>query len=1097
MKELYRMEKDKLIATFLKTGDLFELSHNGVMINQLTGNSLDGSLNQIYLRVFENHDIKIIPLVGSNSDSYFEMDEDQLVWQGEFEGISYEVIFKLGELNTWFWKVLLTGKGQIVDLVYGQDIGNALKGAIQSNEAYISQYIDHHVKQVEGEIIVSSRQNQPQNGKFPVIEQGSLSKLKSFSTDGYQFFGKKYKNTNFPEALKQKELSNEVYQYEFSYIALQTEQYNLSEEKMECIFYGVFTDNVEQAVTDSIYSGKEMDRIYNNLDFIHMKATKKNTKMIGLPIIGEELTELEIHTLYPNRLEEEVVGDKLYSFFTNDYSHVVLKSKEIEMERAHGHLMLSGKGLTVDDPTLATTVYMYGIFNSQIVLGNTSMHKLISNSRNSLNVMKKSGQRIYILEDNKWRILTMPSMFVMGLNSATWYYKLKNDVIEVETYTSLEGREIITNVRSKNKRAYTWAISNEIIMGPSEELASFELTQSGNLLEIRPREGLIKSKYPELVYYYNLSHAFELTDETLFGCHKQKNQLSVFKISEEASFSISTQGSLSNEKFHLNFTTIENEKIEYLKFINDLLNDFSLSHPSIEVTNINVISRWYTHNMLVHYLSPHGLEQYGGAAWGTRDVSQGPTEFFLATGRSEIVASIIRKTYSNQFQDDGNWPQWFMFDNYEEQKASESHGDIIIWPLKIVSDYLEKTNNYSILNEKIPYTNRNDFSKTNEGYTLLNHIEKQISYIKNNFLHDTYLSSYGDGDWDDTLQPQNSDLKEYMVSTWTVALTYQILKKFSNLLMSTNSNFSIEIEEIVNGIYKDYKKYVLSEETIPGYIYLENPEEPQLMIHPKDELTGIQYRLLPMTRSMIAELLTPTQVEHHLKIIQENLYFPDGVHLMNRPARYTGGVSINFKRAEQAANFGREIGLQYVHAHIRFIEAMAKVGKKEETWKGLGTINPIGIQKRVKNAEIRQANTYFSSSDGNFSTRYEAQERFSELQKGNETVKGGWRLYSSGPGIYLNQLITNVLGIRETYMNIIFDPVLPVELDGLIMDYKLYGYPVKITFCLNSEKKGVFLNGEKLSTERERNPYRVGGVVVKRDELIDKLQKENHLEIYQ
>lgn len=82
-------------------------------------------------------------------------------------------------------------------------------------------------------------------------------------------------------------------------------------------------------------------------------------------------------------------------------------------------------------------------------------------------------------------------------------------------------------------------------------------------------------------------------------------------------------------------------------------------------------------------------------------------------------------------------------------------------------------------------------------------------------------------------------------------------------------------------------------------------------------------------------------------------------------------------------------------------------------------------------------------------------------------------------------------------MNIIFDPVLPVELDGLIMDYKLYGYPVKITFCLNSEKKGVFLNGEKLSTERERNPYRVGGVVVKRDELIDKLQKENHLEIYQ
>ena len=30
---------------------------------------------------------------------------------------------------------------------------------------------------------------------------------------------------------------------------------------------------------------------------------------------------------------------------------------------------------------------------------------------------------------------------------------------------------------------------------------------------------------------------------------------------------------------------------------------------------MNQLTRWYTHNMLVHYLSPHGLEQYGGAAW--------------------------------------------------------------------------------------------------------------------------------------------------------------------------------------------------------------------------------------------------------------------------------------------------------------------------------------------------------------------------------------------------------------------------------------------------------------------------------------------------
>ena len=159
---------------------------------------------------------------------------------------------------------------------------------------------------------------------------------------------------------------------------------------------------------------------------------------------------------------------------------------------------------------------------------------------------------------------------------------------------------------------------------------------------------------------------------------------------------------------------------------------------------------------------------------------------------------------------------------------------------------------------------------------------------------------------------------------------------------------------------------------------------------------------------------------------------------MNRPAAYHGGVSTNFKRAEQAANFGREIGLQYVHAHIRFTEAMAKLGQKEETWHALGVINPIQLQERVPNAELRQANVYFSSSDGDFKTRLEAQENFGKLRDGSVGVKGGWRVYSSGPGIYLNQLISNVLGIREMADDLFLDPVLPTELSDLTMTYRVF-----------------------------------------------------------
>ena len=101
--------------------------------------------------------------------------------------------------------------------------------------------------------------------------------------------------------------------------------------------------------------------------------------------------------------------------------------------------------------------------------------------------------------------------------------------------------------------------------------------------------------------------------------------------------------------------------------------------------------------MLVHYLSPHGLEQYGGAAWGLRDVSQGPVEYFFAVNKPEVVKEIIQIIFSNQFDDDGNWPQWFMFDRYETLKANESHGDVIVWPLKVVADYLTYTGDFEIL----------------------------------------------------------------------------------------------------------------------------------------------------------------------------------------------------------------------------------------------------------------------------------------------------------------------------------------------------------------------------------------------------------------
>jgi cellobiose phosphorylase len=228
-----------------------------------------------------------------------------------------------------------------------------------------------------------------------------------------------------------------------------------------------------------------------------------------------------------------------------------------------------------------------------------------------------------------------------------------------------------------------------------------------------------------------------------------------------------------------------------------------------------------------------------------------------------------------------------------------------------------------------------------------------------------------------------------------------------------------------------------------------------------------------------------------LRLIRDHLYFPDGVRLMDTTCPYHGGVNVYFQRAETAANFGREIGLQYVHAHIRFVEAMAKIGESAETWNGLLKINPLIRGAFIKNARPCQANCYFSSSDACFDNRYDAMHDFYKLRTGDVAVKTGCRVYSSGPGIYLNQLISSVLGIRPRKNTLVIDPVLPKNLDGLQCDYAINGMAVSIVYHITSDAVGdteggvtrVSVNGKDIAFTRQTNPYRTGGAVIPAGEL--------------
>jgi cellobiose phosphorylase len=178
-------------------------------------------------------------------------------------------------------------------------------------------------------------------------------------------------------------------------------------------------------------------------------------------------------------------------------------------------------------------------------------------------------------------------------------------------------------------------------------------------------------------------------------------------------------------------------------------------------------------------------------------------------------------------------------------------------------------------------------------------------------------------------------------------------------------------------------------------------------------------------------LFTPAQAAHHLRLIREHLLFPDGARLIDRPVAYQGGPQTIFRRAESSSFFGREIGLMYVHAHLRYAEAMAVLGEAEAVWEALLLANPVTVTERLAQAVPRQRNTYFSSSDAAFPDRYAASQEWSRVKKGTVAVDGGWRVYSSGPGIYANLLIRRLLGRDRRWGERFTRPLLPVRAQDL------------------------------------------------------------------
>jgi CRISPR-associated protein Csx3 len=371
-------------------------------------------------------------------------------------------------------------------------------------------------------------------------------------------------------------------------------------------------------------------------------------------------------------------------------------------------------------------------------------------------------------------------------------------------------------------------------------------------------------------------------------------------------------------------------------------------------------------------------------------------------------------------------------------------------------------------------------------------------------LPGTHLVAYGHGDWNDSLQPADPAMAETLTSSWTVTLHHEALRAVADGLDGAGADPDLAgaLRDEAMAVAADLQRHLVVDGELAGYAQLDvpdrsvtavetpadvtepaagGPEVTRLLVHPRDDETGLRHGSLQMIHALGADLLSPDQAERHVALVREHLMGADGVRLFDTPPAYRGGRMRHFQRAETATFVGREIGLMYVHAHLRWCEALARWGDADGLWQGLQQVLAPATPSVVPGARLRQSNTYASSSDAAVRDRVDFAERYAQVLTGEVGFEAGWRIYSSGPGVLVRIVSQSLLGVRRRGAFVEIDPVLPAHLDGLTATVPLDGRLLRLRYHVGPRGCGterVVVAGQDVSGERLANPYRTGGLRV-------------------
>lgn len=1057
----------------------------------------EAGLTGLYLRP-RGSDAPALPLIGPASEGTTSLARDAIVRVGHRGSLEWCVEFSFGpDGHDWRWQVGLhnaSDKALACDLVATQDFALAPYGAVRTNEYYVSQYLDVSVlNDPEFGNAVAVRQNMP-GDRQPWAVLGSLGRGTEWATDALQL---RALHDGRP-VVDVSRLPSWRLQHEHTLAALASDTLDIGPG--DTVFAGFFGALVEDH-PDATGPG-DADRVRRlraaSRERARYEASWSSANATGMsddhdPGTCQKASALSIFgsALAPSSPLSDAISERwfpgnrdlvefapdgsVWAFRTGD-EHVTAREKDLSILRPHGQILRTGDGITPQPGTLSSTVWMRGVFASQVTAGHASRGGLVSGDRTYLGLQDAHGMRAFVRRAGTWELLDVPTAWTLELDRARWLYDLDGSEVEVTTRARTDAHVLEFSLRTAGDIDRI-LLATQLALGADDGQVADRVTLEGNGSVVTASGG---GRVLRLDFGH---HDVEYGgDEMLFADGESRDLpwlCCALDAPGETTFSLTAEVAMADTG---------PEPIRQPGLWSELRTELGLASSAGDenVTTLDAILPWFAHDALIHYLSPRGLEQYTGGAWGTRDVCQGPVGLLTAHAHDDALRDVLLRVFRDQ-NVRGDWPQAFDYLPPDGEIGQwDAHGDVVYWPLLALGDYLLATGDNSLLNEDLP--SRGDGART-PATPLSEHVLRAVEHIESTLVHSTPLPAYGHGDWNDSLQPADPRLASHMVSTWTATLQSQALSRLAQGLTTARAEpeLAARCSELAAATRASVGELLLADGVLSGYaVFDQDAKTPELLVHPRDHRTGLTYGILPWVHAIAGDLVSPEQARHHLDLLHAHLWGPDGARLFDKPPVYRGGPMEVFKRAEAATFWGREIGLMYTHAHLRYCEALGRVGDAQRLWDGLLLAVPLGLHDRVPLTRPRQTTCYYSSSDAVFADRVEAGEHYADIARGMVPLEGGWRVYSSGPGLFLRLVVECLLGVRRRPDVVEFDPVLAPSLHGLEARVPYPGGSLTVRYAVHGPGYGVSsvrVDGVDVETAPLTNPYRTPGVAVARSAL--------------